>query len=101
MLCKQAEVAKRFLKFVPEQHLRCGIITPLDSSFNKHFIDRFLQANKDIGCNSMGCRHPKTFELISGIINPVRALMHETEVASKILHFSTLFASDEHSSVRE
>ena len=74
-MLEQAEVAKRFLRFVPEQHRRCGIITPFDASFNEKFVRSFLAAN-DHSC----FQDPRAFSLISSIVNPVRTLINETEV---------------------
>ncbi len=75
----QAEIAKKFLRFIPEQHHRRGILTPLDSSFHPAVIDAFISENR-LDLNERGVRDPRAFGLISGIINPVRTLMKGVEV---------------------
>ncbi len=72
-------MAKKFLGFIPGQHQRRGILTPTDDSFHPAVIDAFINENH-LGFNEAGVRDPRTFELISSIIDPVRTLMRETEV---------------------
>lgn len=72
-------MAKRFLRFIPEQHQRRGILTPMDDSFHPAVIDAFMNENH-IGFNEAGARDPQTFEHIASIINPVKTLMRKTEV---------------------
>ena len=75
----QAEIAKKFLRFIPEQHHRRGILTPLDSSFHPAVLDAFISENR-LDLNERGVRDPRAFGLISGIVNPVRTLMKGVEV---------------------
>lgn len=68
----QAEIAKKFFRFVPEQHQRRGIITPIDESFSPVFLNDFV-----VHC--LG-RSRDDIALISQIVNPVKTLMQKTKV---------------------
>ena len=72
----QAEMARKFMAFLPAQHARCGIITPFDVSFHPNIIETFIQEH-EFSCQM---RDPKAAEHMTRIINPVQTLMRETTV---------------------
>lgn len=71
-------VAKKFLKFIPEQHVRRGIITPFDGTFNPALLNAFIREH-DFGCDMTD---PNAMQYINHIANPVVTLMRETMVCS-------------------
>lgn len=77
--CPQADVAKKFLKFIPDNHHRFGILTPIDSSFHTAVIKAFVD-HIGMRFDKTGIENPRADELISGIMNPIRTLMRETQV---------------------
>jgi hypothetical protein len=76
VLALQAEIARKFFAFVPGQHHRRGIITPIDQSFSTVFLNDFL-AEHVFGSETW---EQDAVQTITRIINPVKTLMQDTKV---------------------